>query len=628
MDNPFRHRIVSDPFSGPKSTIAEIHQDAFVRCLRLIDVVRREHRTASMLVTGRSGSGKTHLLHRIHEALLQDKMPHAFIAVRLHTSAKRFWRHLRTSCIESLQRPARKSRPQIETLILRRIWEKANTDAVRLSRFQQILDELRLEANISPSLALAMTHLIRRHRKTDVLAWLKGYSLPEENLGLLSLPNPPEDETCAEDQARDFLEELFRMIGPQVPVVLCFDQVEALQRDAHDKAGLFAFGQAVRSLYNDTRNLVLISCIQTTFYGTLKEAVSDPDFHGMTEYQIALKSISLEQACRLIEARMAGVGNQAHKQRLMPTILAGLREKWADSEQTARDALNIAAALYDELTEQPTQHSHSEHPDAQSLTTHFLQNEFENRVENGLKTLSADDLDAVLHSAIPVLCPLYHAGCTEVDTKPQPDIDVFLRHQGRTIPVSFCNQANLTSLAGRLRRLLSLLESGGIPAPVMIRHPGRPLPGGQRKANEYLNGLKRKGAKWVVPSEEAIATLAAMRDLLADAQSGDLAASGKSIAPETVRQWIQQSGDDSACSLLNEIVQPPRMPPVLSPEIETRLQEILQEERILYLSEMAEKLRIDENTLSEGLRLQPGGVGFMEGPPVLLFDRSVLIHAR
>jgi hypothetical protein len=202
-----------------------------------------------------------------------------------------------------------------------------------------------------------------------------------------------------------------------------------------------------------------------------------------------------------------------------------------------------------------------------------------------------------------------------------------LRHQDRTIPVSFCNQANLTSLAGRLRRLLSLLESGRIPAPVMIRHPGRPLPGGQRKANMYLNGLKRKGAKWVVPSEEAIATLAAMRDLLADAQSGDLAASGKSIAPETVRQWIQQSGDDAACSLLNEIVQPPRMPPALSPEIETRLQEVLKEERILYLSEMAEKLHIDEQALGEGLRLQPGGIGFMEGPPVLLFDQSVLIQA-
>lgn len=623
MDNPFRHRIVSDPFSGPETTVTDIHLDAFLQCMHLIDVVRRENRSASMLIAGAPGSGKTHLLHRIHQALIQSLHPHAFIAVRLHTSSKRFWRHLRTSCIDSLQRASDSSRSQLERLFLRRIWLKAGQKSVGFRQFQQITDMIRLESDLSGSFVKALTHLVRGVDRVNVLAWMKGHSLEEERLEALGLDNPSDDESSAEDQARAFLKELFRMIGPGVPVVLCFDQVEALQRHEGDKEGLFTFGQAVRTLYNECRNLVLLSCIQILFYGHLKEAVCDPDFDGLTEHQTSLTAIQLDQAVQLVHLRLES-SNEGME--LEEQLIAGLKEKWPSSRQTARDALTIAAELYDGIrtgkkTGGPRPQTSPSNSDAD-----FLQGEFEQRLENIRRSIHPDDLDAVLHSAIPVICPLYDGSCSETDAPPLPDIDMMLRHKNRSIPISFCNQANLTTLAARLRRLLGLMDNQRLQELVLIRHPRRTSPKGQSKASTYLNALRRKGAKWIVPSEEAVAALAALRDVLADAQSGDLSNGGTPIGPKTVRKWIQMTCDTEVSSLLNDILQPVGTNAPFSPEMEAAIREILQETRVLYISELADRLKMDAGQLEAGIRMKPGWVGFMEGPPPLLFDPVVTVN--
>lgn len=623
MINPFRHRIVSDPFSGPETTVVEIHRDAFEQCLQLIDVVRREERSVSMLVAGAPGSGKTHLLHRIHQTLIRGGCPHAFIAIRLHTSSKRFWRHLRASCIDSLQRSSGFSRSQIEQLFLRRIWQKVRLPAVGFRQFRQITDTLRLESDLSGSFVNSLIHLVRGVDRVNVLAWLKGHSLEEERLEALGLENPSGDESSAEDQARSFLKELFRMIGPGVPVVMCFDQVEALQRHEGDQVGLFTFGQAVRTLYNECRNLFLLSCIQILFYGQLKEAVCDPDFDGLTEHQVSLTAIQLEQAAQLIHLRLERSGEDMDME---PELLAALRERWSTCRKTARDVLSIAAERYDEIRYGRNIGGSGPQASDSRSEADFLQGEFDQRFERLRRTIHPDDLDAILHSAIPVICPLHDGTCMEIDGPSLSDIDMMLRHKDRRIAISFCNQANLTTLAARLKRLLSLMDTHRLQDLVLLRHPGRIFPKGKSKANAHLNALRRKGAKWIVPSEEAVAALAALRDVLADAQSGDLSHGGTAIGPETVRQWIQMTGDVAASSLLNDILQPFATNAPFSAEMETTILEILQQARVLYVSELADRLKMDSGQFEAGIRSKPGWVGFMEGPPPLLFDPVVMRH--
>ena len=527
---------------------------------------------------------------------------------------------MRASCIDSLLRTSGSSRSQIERLFLRRIWQKVQLPAVGFRQFLKVTDNLRLESDLSGSFVKALSHLVRGVDRVNVLAWLKGHSLEEERLEALGLENPSEDESSAEEQARFFLKELFRMIGPGVPVVLCFDQVEALQRHEGDKEGLFTFGQAVRTLYNECRNLLLLSCIQILFYGHLKEAVCDPDFDGLTEHQISLTAIQLEQAAQLIHLRLERSGEDMM---LEPQLMANLRERWPTSRQTAREALTIAAECYDEIRYgRKTVGSQPQAPDSRSEAD-FLQGEFEQRFEDIRRSIHPDDLEAILHSAIPVICPLHDGNCTEMDIPSLSDIDMVLRYKNRRIPISFCNQANQTTLAARLKRLLTLMDTHRLQDLVLIRHPRRTFPKNQSKAHVYLNDLRRKGAKWIVPSEEAIAALAALRDVLADAQSGDLSNGGTPIGPETVRQWIQMACDAAASSLLNDILQPAGTNVPFSPEMETAIRGILQETRVLFVSELADRLKMDAGQLEEGIRMKPGWVGFMEGPPPLIFDPVV-----
>jgi hypothetical protein len=81
----------------------------------------------------------------------------------------------------------------------------------------------------------------------------------------------------------------------------------------------------------------------------------------------------------------------------------------------------------------------------------------------------------------------------------------------------------MTSLAGRLRRLREAVGPRLPPSSlVLVRHPTLPLPKTARRTQQYLDELSRQGARFLQPSEEAFAALAVLREMLAEAQAGDL----------------------------------------------------------------------------------------------------------
>ena len=50
---------------GPEIDVISVHQSAFARCCEAVATVRARPHSASVLVYGESGSGKTHLLARL-----------------------------------------------------------------------------------------------------------------------------------------------------------------------------------------------------------------------------------------------------------------------------------------------------------------------------------------------------------------------------------------------------------------------------------------------------------------------------------------------------------------------------------------------------------------------------------
>jgi len=57
-----------------------------------------------------------------------------------------------------------------------------------------------------------------------------------------------------------------------VPLVLCLDQLEALQSYPGDKTGLFAIGNLMAALHDELPNAVVIGCVQTGLIDELRRA--------------------------------------------------------------------------------------------------------------------------------------------------------------------------------------------------------------------------------------------------------------------------------------------------------------------------------------------------------------------
>src|SRR4051812_40856983 len=105
--NPFRQTVVTDPWHPAEIDVPAIHASAFESCRRALEWVRSEGRSTSVLLHGEAGSGKTHLLGRLHAHWsandpAQEGPQVVFVAVKLQTGPRRIWRYLRRSFAEDL----------------------------------------------------------------------------------------------------------------------------------------------------------------------------------------------------------------------------------------------------------------------------------------------------------------------------------------------------------------------------------------------------------------------------------------------------------------------------------------------------------------------------------------------
>ena len=624
MDNPFRSRIVSTPWASGEIEVPEINAEAFDFCCNVLNRVRSEKHSMSVLLTGQTGSGKTHLLNRIQKHLKTISRLHLFLAVRLHTSPNRFWRHLRKNCVESLEKKTRNNRSQLDLIYLRRLFLECHKRTIPTAMLPDLTDRIRLQSNISLAMTTAFENLIRKVNITDTLAWLNGYSLSEYRLQKIGLPPPENDHDVFEDEAREFITELFRLAG-DIPIVLCFDQIEALQRYPNDDAGLFTFGQAVRTLHNETQNLLIISCVQSFFLGDLKRAVMAPDFDGMSEHQKHLDFMTNDQAGLLISARLnTAVEDENQKAEIMKTMEAGLPSLLSGNRGTAREVLTYAAEVFDRWCtplHQAKSKTLKSDPDER-----FLEKELSLREDAAMKRMTPDHLDEIIQGVIPTLCHIRNGHCKETDGLPIPDIDMSLQCGEKITRISLCNQDSMNSLAARLRRLMDRMKEGeGGDNLILIRHSERRIPPGAKKVNEYIQKIKKRGARWLTPSRETLSVLDAIRSLLNEAKSGDLNNAGQPVTEKTVRDWIRKASCDPAWDFVESMIgDTSEDMSGRDPDILLQLMDILKSERIVWLSDAAETLNQDTRALER--MIQPGlyRIGYLDGPPSLLYDMGSL----
>jgi len=617
--NPFLNSVVADPWDAREIDVPEINAEAFELCTRALARVGRTGHSEGVLLHGEPGSGKTHLLNRLRAHVKNQPRLHLFAAVRLQSSPHRFWRYLRACLIENFIKPDKAGKTQMERLIGVRLYRAfRRTRVADLDEYRGLLSSLALEAGLSSSLCRALELVVRRKYMLDAVSWLKGESLPESSLKRLDLAVELEADADPEDQAREFVLGFMRLAGPTVPVVLCFDQVESLQRyKKGDPESLYKFGQAVATLHDKTGNMLLVSCIQSLFLDVLKTAVMSPDYDRLSSRTTTMNPLNAEQALALASARVKAFhpGPRGRDPSFLEILRKEIPEYVGRKGEVARKVLLFCANLYESRQPDPPR------PQAAKSTEEFLGEQKEVRIEKSIQTFSPGQTDEVLQTAVPVLLNALDERWTEEDEKRPRDVDILLNGPGRRIGISLCNHRNMVSLAGKLRRLLKLPPDSGLDQLILVRHSGLPITRGARRTREYLEELQGRRTALLQPDTETLAVLQALSSLFADAKSGDLARDGEILGDGSVREWLRRHMDPRLQDFMEEFTGP-RIRTATGEE-ERILQDLLEfihREKVAAASEAARSIGAAPEEVIKLLQGRPGRMVFLDGPPAVIYE--------
>jgi hypothetical protein len=647
--NPFRETIVASPWEAPRGDVPAIHRGVFEECLRGIEHVRNSHRSAALLIHGEAGSGKTHLLSRLRGHLspaaptATDREECLYVWVRLQSSPRMIWRTVRRTLVNDWFRPVADFRSQFDRILFHRLaeirvaegdlepWYEYMLDE-HPAGLKELLDQIAERLYLDRNTAVAFEHIAFGRHRRDLRAWLCGDSLPEAALTRMDLSQDEGTDEEREDQSRQVVLMLCQLAGDELPIVLCFDQVEALQTTPKDPEGLFAFGQLASTLHDGTSNVLIISCVQSSFFNELKDRPYSADYARITSLgALSLGPLSRADAEQLIKARIDGAPDLTAipgESPCWPLSPDEFEDVFSRGPVTPRRLLANCAEKFEVRTRaepapapaQPTAAGAT--PGAatrEEAVTTFLEDRWRTSVEEKLAANGPEQTEEIIRHGFPLVTALVTPDWKLVRARHLPDVAlVFERGASRT-GLSVCTQSNMKSLAARLRRLKDQLPE--LTRLIVVRDSRVPLSSGAKMARSYLEELEREGARIVHPAPEALAALDALRALLSDAKSGDLDCHGEAVAPRSVEEWLRSHLPAGLGDFVDEIfVQPSEGSATDSDARDVEaLNTLLADNPVLDLAIAAEKLQRPAEELAAVIRRHPGQLGLLGESPSVLF---------
>ena len=517
LPNPFGC-LVGRPLDNDVD-VAEINEKAFASCRRLVEDVAGTRSSGVLTLYGEAGTGKTHLLGRVRKWL--EGVPGSlFVLAPMDTSAGMLWRHLRRCLSEALLRSSGKGGRTLDVLL-----------AGRRDGFGDLAQR---DLGIVLNSLLSGTHL------RDASAWLRGQELPEAALQRMELSAPGADDN-QEVAARDVVVALCSLIEPG-PVVVCLDQMEALQNFPGDTAGLFAAGKAISLLHDHVRNACIVCCLQAGFQQTLEKVLDEATRQRMMAHSDYIRPLDWAQAQHLIRARLDSIPAVAERRRgqadpLWPLSAEAILSAFTANAAPARKIISRCNDLFEQWRT-------GQLPAAEPIGA-VLQALLEER----MAAKEPSDAEAAFRDGLPLL--LRSLGVPfEVLGSPSP-FD-FSWNRGRNT-IALCNQAQAVSLASRLKKISEAWNPSETPRLLLLRDARMPIGANAKVTRQRLRSIEEQGGRLVPVSQEAVESLAALRRLLADAESGDLAYRGEAIPPGRVEQWMAGNMPSALDSLIDQL---------------------------------------------------------------------------
>jgi len=643
--NPFHSSVVSDPWESPETDVVSVHQSAFERCCEAVAAIRARSHTTSALVYGEAGSGKTHLLARLRAHIAREAeadgpggMQEAiFVSVRLHTSARMIWRHLRDCLIVDLLRQsgAGAGATQLERLLLSllnrhglingddHLWlaqrrQEARRDNLPCRELEELFDRIDSAGRLSYNLRVVLGHLLMGRHRGLAGAWLRGESLPETALQKLEIMPEQDGDDELEEQAHQLVIALSSLATAELPFVFCFDQVEALQLDPRDASGLIAFGQMISALHAETKHTLLISCVQAVLLGALKQFVRDADLDRMRELAgVSLNPLTWDESQQLIKARMDALPElrrlrAAHPDPLWPLREAEIKTVFTASGCTARRLIARCADLFE-----AQRGGESVATPAAPVVEVFLNQALEERRRKALESSEPTQTSQIITHGLPSLLYLTGNRWRQQSQNVPVGVDLLLESPEGNVAIGVCNNRPGPGLVRKLDQLHRLAKDEPATKMILLRDSRLPIGATATKTRALREQLLQKGARWVEPSVEALAALDALRRLLSDAKSGELDNRGDTIELKTVQDWLTQNLAVELKDILNELLPGEVAPP--PEEFYEEIAELLGRQHVVSVAHVAALLNKESDEVEACAQRHSERIGVLGEPPLVLF---------
>jgi hypothetical protein len=586
--NPFGP-LVGQPLDDHQVDIAEINSEAFEACQRLVADVAAGGFSDALTVFGDSGTGKTHLVGRVRR-WLEAQPGKLFVFVRMETSPAGIWRHLRRCLAVSLLR--------------------ANANGART--LDRLLEHRRsdLEMLADRDLSIVLEHLLEGRHVRDSAAWLRGEGLPDEVLNSLRLSSPGPDDN-SEVTSRHVVTAICELIRPGV-VVFCMDQIEAVMSSPGDRDGPHAFGKVVSCLIDETRNASVICCEQSTFINLMEQILDAATKSRMFGRRAAILPLSWEQAQRLIGARLdtapeLAAGRAVHGG-CWPVAESKVKEVFVDNAAPARKIIARCKDLFDRWQSgQPT-------------VVEPLDTALQKMLDERFTTKDPAETEAILRNGMPLLARSAGLTCSVPGNRSPLDFTI----SGGRVAIAICNEANTRSLANHLKRISEAWMPAANHRLLLLRDARMPIARTAKVSHQRIAGIQEQGGRLVTLSQEAVEPLAALRRLLSDAESGDLAHHGESVTPGAVEQWIAGHLPAALDQLVSEFGASPPTPTDLTPALAA----LLAERKMVTLEDAARSLEVAPVEVEECARRDPRQFGILGGRVPALFQPVTASEAR
>lgn len=589
LQNPFHTHKADDTVTLPAGDVPELHAHVLAKCYGALAQARRTNTSVGLLVVGEAGSGKSHLIAQLRSNLTGDPMA-ALCAIRLGKAyAGRLWRHLRERLVEELLRPYVRQEHGANGLlrILRNRFPKWAANAQGPSG--ALMDWLvgrSAHADLTPSLDeyargcsldYNLVQVLPRVAIPDLTRvahdWLQGKQLGAKDLHRLGLPPVFPSEQEQEAQAQEVVLSFLRLAGEQTNLVLCFDEVEAIQSGTWDAAVLRQFTTLATTLLAEVGPRIIITCVRPRLLNEITKAVELSNVQKIGQEQTTIPHLSREQTVRVAVSRLDAEPSCTAARLQHPgdpcwplgqKFVTGLFDRNPRS-LTPRHLISACRAEFDRLqtgkpSEPVVQPRNGSTPAVRAsaspppVTPQEFSRGWEKLRTRYLENLGAIPFDTVLAIGLPWLVHLTGMALVRVQDGNPLLRDVNLVFQpttggGKPVGISFCNHPP-RPLPSRLVRVMNQWETArgkDLDSMIVLRSEVERT---TRNAASKLEGLRKAGIRVILLDRRQLAELASFQLMMTKCLEGKLLRYGALIEPAQYDDWVKTNLSEAVKELL------------------------------------------------------------------------------